>query len=227
MGLLDQACCYLSGAMEFVEDNGVSWRRYIIHRCWEEGLQIDFIDPTDKPAGEDIMIDENKAIQENFQKNGRFKELQNIVKSYRHWDLRFCDNADFQITMINTKVPQWGTANEVFCNEADRKPAFFICEDSLYKLPRWLFGVIDKIEDDDPQEVLKKINVYQSVDHVIEELKLLDSGKKPLSKKWVLVRKNIEMRRAQFLQRYKKPSKIKLEESKNKKKSKKDKKKRI
>ena len=201
MGLLDQACCYLSGAMEYVKDNGVAWRRYIIERCWKEGLQIDFIDPTDKPGGEDVMIDENKAIQEEYQKNGRFRELQKIVKEYRHYDLRFCDNADFQITMINPAVPQWGTANEVYANEQDQKPAFFICEGSLYNLPRWLYGVIDNIEDDDPQVVLEKINVYQTVDDVIEQLKLLNSGKKPLSKERILVRKEIERRRQQFMRR--------------------------
>lgn len=202
MGLLDQACCYLSGAMEYVKDNGVAWRRHIIERCWQEGLQIDFIDPTDKPCGEDIVIDENKAIQEDFQKNGRFRELQKIVKSYRHYDLRSCDNADFQITMINHTVPQWGTANEVYWNEQDQKPAFFICEGSLYKLPRWLFAVIEDIEDDDPAVVLEKINVYQTIEDVVNRLKLLDSGKMPLSKEWILVRKEIEKRRKGYMKRF-------------------------
>jgi len=195
-GKLDGACGYLSGPMEFVADHGVEWRRKFIKLIREAGLDIDLIDPTDKPGGEDIKIGENKAVQEQLQRDGRFRELQEYVHEYRRYDLRFVDISDFLVTVVDPRVPQWGTGNEVYLGEGQHKPNFFICENSLYNLPRWLFDVIDKIETDDPEEAIKQSNVYQSVEDVVAELVALNSGQKPLSDEWVLVRKDIERRRS-------------------------------
>ena len=157
MGKLDGAVCYLSGAMEYVADNGVEWRREFIKQCLIKDLYIDFVDPTDKPGGEDVMIDENKAVQEELQRTGRFRELQEKVHKYRRYDLGFTDQMDFMVTMINPEIPQWGTANEVYVGEDHHRPNFFICEETLYTLPRWLFGVIDDIQSDDPEEAVAHI----------------------------------------------------------------------
>lgn len=194
-GKLAGACGYLSGPMEFVADHGVEWRRKFIRLTEEAGLDIDLIDPTDKPGGKDIKIGENKADQERLQKNGQFRELQEYVEGYRRPDLRFTDISDFIVAVVDPRVPQWGTSNEVYVSEAQHKPAFFICDGTLYNLPRWLFGVIDEITEDDPQKAIEQSNVFQSVEDVVAELIALDSGQKPLSNEWVLVRKDIERRR--------------------------------
>lgn len=196
-GNLDGALGYLSGPMEFVSDHGVEWRRKFIRLIRDAGLDIDLIDPTDKPGGENVNIGENKAIQVELQQEGRFRELQEYVHEYRRYDLRFVDISDFLVTVIDPRVPQWGTGNEVYVGEMQHKPNFFICEGGLHNLPRWLFDVIDKIESDNPEEAMKTCNVYESVEEVVKELILLNEGVKPLSKEWVLVRKDIEARRAQ------------------------------
>jgi hypothetical protein len=188
-GRLEGACAYLSGAMEYVADHGIGWRRRFIELTHEAGLNLDFIDPTDKPGGEDIKIGENKAEQERLQKEGRWQELKEYVDSYRHFDLRFVDLSDVLIVNVNPGVPQWGTANEVYDAEDQRKPMFFICEGGLYKLPRWLFGVIEF-------DKKGRSNVYETLEEVVRELQLLDSGMVPLSKKWVLVRRELERVRA-------------------------------
>ena len=198
MGKLDGAVVYLSGAMEYVADNGVEWRREFIKLCLLSDLYIDFIDPTDKPGGQDIMVDENKAIQEEYQRTGQFKKLQNVVHQYRRYDLAFTDQMDFMVTMINPKIPQWGTANEVYVGENHHRPNFFICAETLYTLPRWLYGVIDDIESDDPEQAIAESNVYQDIESVVAELVKLDRGEKPLSSEWVLVRKHIEERRQRY-----------------------------
>lgn len=195
MGKLDGALGYLSGPMEYVADHGVEWRRKFLKLAKEAKLNIDMIDPTDKPGDEEMKIGENKTIQVDLQSSGQFKELQKYVRNYRRFDLRFVDYSDFLVTVIDPSVPQWGTSNEVYFAEMQHKPNFFICDGSLYNLPRWLFDVIDKIKSDDPVKAMKKCNVFQSVEDVIEQLVKLNSGQKKLNEKWVLVRKDIERRR--------------------------------
>ena len=193
MGKLDGACGYLSGAMEFVADHGVEWRRKFIKLINQSGLKIDLIDPTDKPGG--IKIGENKSHQEMLQKQGRWKELQEYVGDYRRADLRYTDNSDFLVVVVDPRVPQWGTSNEVYEAERQHKPMFFICDGGLANLPRWLFDVIDL--DEGTGHYRKHCNVFQTVEEVVEHLMALDNGSIPLSKKWVLVRKDLEQRRNQ------------------------------
>lgn len=188
MGKLDCACGYLSGPMEFVADHGVEWRRKFIQLCRERQLNIDLIDPTNKPGGHEMSMVENRNYQETLQKAGRWKELRNYVHQYRRYDLRYVDNSDFIVAVIDRSVPQWGTSDELYTAEDQHKPMFFICEGGLYKLPRWLFDVIDLNEDG-------TTNVYESVEAVVDELVALDEGIKPMSDKWVLVRKYIESNR--------------------------------
>ena len=189
MGKLDGACGYLSGPMDFVKDHGVKWRREFIRLVDQVGLNIDLIDPTDKPGGENVQIGENKAYQQKLQEMGWFKTLQEYVHHYRRFDLRYVDNSDFLVAVVDSTVPQWGTSNEVYVAETAHHPRFFVCDGGLRNLPRWLFDVIDDIREDNTS------NVYQSIEEVVVELVALDNGVKPLSDEWVLIRKDIEERR--------------------------------
>jgi hypothetical protein len=195
MGKLDGACGYLSGPMEAVADHGVEWRRKFVKLIDESELNIDLIDPTNKPGGIDVKIGENKAHQETLQREGRWNELRRYVKAYRRYDLRFVDISDFLVVVVNPAVPQWGTANEVYTAEQQHKPMFFICDGGMANLPRWLFDVVDL--DDASRN--KQCNVFQSVEEVIERLIHLDSGKYPLNDEWVLIRKNLENQRLESI----------------------------
>ena len=193
-GKLNGACGYLSGPMEFVADHGVEWRRKFINLVNEAGLDIDFIDPTNKPGGEEIKIGENKDLQVQLQKSGQFNDLQKYVHSYRRYDLRFVDLSDFLVVVVDPRVPQWGTSNEVYFCEMQHKPMFFICEGGLHNLPRWLFDVVE-IGDNGQHTPEKRCNVFESVEDVVNELVLLDNGTIPLNDEWVLIRRYIEMAR--------------------------------
>lgn len=190
-GKLDGACCYLSGPMEFAADHGVEWRRKFVRLIKEADLKIDCIDPTNKPGGSFVGNDEDKDYQVRLQREGRWIELQNYVSKYRRADLRFVDLSDFLVAVIDPRVPQWGTSNEVYEAERQHKPTFFIIEGGLEKLPRWLFDVIDL------DNFMKgtRCNVFECVEQVVEELKLLDGGQLHMSDEWVLVRKHIEFSR--------------------------------
>ena len=191
MGKLDAACCYLSGAMEFVSDHGVGWRRKMTEIVRSSDLQIDLVDPTNKPGGETYRIGEDKETQVRLQQEGRFNELRDYVHRYRRFDLRFVDLCDFLVVAVDPTVPQWGTANEVYFGELQHKPMFFINPGGLSDLPRWLFDIVD-IGDNGRHSVKERCNVFTSVEEVVEELILLDSGAIPMSDEWVLIRQFIE-----------------------------------
>lgn len=195
MGKLDGACGYLSGPMEFVADHGVEWRRKFIRLVEEAGLDIDLIDPTDKPGGRDVKIGENQAYQKRLQETGQWKALQEYVHKYRRFDLRFTDNADFLVAVIDPTIPQWGTSNEVYVAEIRHIPIFFVIDGGLRNLPRWLFDVIDDIKSDDPIKALAESNVYETIEAVIQKLIALDKGSEPMNDEWVLMRRAIEDRR--------------------------------
>ncbi len=194
-GLLDGTWGYLSGPMEAVSDNGVEWRRKFIELVDDAGLAIDLIDPTDKPLDDESMIGENKALQIELQRQGRFLELRELVSDYRRQDLRYVDHSNFVVVLVNPDVHMCGTYDELFFAESQHKPLFFIVEGGLYRLPRWLFDVVDL---DDPRKGTK-CNVYENVEGVVEELKRLDSGEVPFTKKWVLIRKALEKKRQRRL----------------------------
>lgn len=134
VGKLSNACAYLSGPMEFVADHGVGWRRKFIEMIEKANLNIDCIDPTNKPGDEDMKIGENKEFQIKLQSEGKFLQLQSYVKAFRRYDLRFVDISDFLVAVIDPTIPQWGTSNEIYEAERQHKPIFFIIEGGLSKV---------------------------------------------------------------------------------------------
>jgi len=187
-GKLDESLCYLSGPMEYAKDNGVIWRRKFIKLCQQKGLQIKFIDPTNKPGKEDSLIEEDKKTQIELQETGQFLKLKQYVSAYRRADLRFVDISDFLVALVDPNVHMCGTYNEIFTAEQQHKPIFFVCEGGLKKLPRWLFGVIDL----DDVSKNKRCNVFENFEQVIEELEKINNGTLEMSHEWVLIRKYLE-----------------------------------
>lgn len=187
-GKLDRAWCYLSGPMEYVADHGIEWRRKFIERTWNLGLNIDFIDPTNKPGGDEMKVGEDKSVQAKLQQEGKFLQLREYVADYRRYDLRYVDLSDFLVAVIDPQVHMCGTYNEIFFAEAQHKPMFFICDGGLSKLPRWLFDVVD-LED---HKKGTRCNVFEDINALVSELKLYDTGAIKMSKKWVLIRKHME-----------------------------------
>jgi hypothetical protein len=192
-GKLNGACCYLSGPMEYASDNGEGWRRNFIQLARENSLQIDFIDPTNKPGEGAVKTGEEKGYQVRLQEEGRYLELRDYVSKYRRFDLRFVDLSDFLVAVIDPKIHMCGTYDEIFTAERQHKPTFFICEGGLKKLPRWLFDVVDL---EDPKKGTR-CNVFETLEDVIDELISLDMGFLPMSSEWVLIRKHLEKVRNQ------------------------------
>lgn len=190
MGKLDNAVGYLSGAMEMVSDHGVGWRRKFIDLSKNANLNIDYIDPTNKPSNSENKIGEDKNYQNSLKKEGKWKELKEYVSQYRRLDLRYTDISDFLIAAIVPGIAQYGTSNEIYVAEEQHKPIFFYCEEGLYNFPNWLFPLI-KFNDNKP------INIFQKLEDIIQKLCDLNDGKEKIGDEWVLVRKFIEENRSQ------------------------------
>ena len=133
-----------------------------------------------------MQIEEDKTHQQQLQDSGKFDELREYVKEYRHYDLRFVDISDFLIVVVDPTIPQWGTANEVYEAESEQKPRFVIIEGGMKKLPRWLFGVFESKD------------VFESLEALIEHLVKLDRGEIALDRRWVLVRKHLQEQRSRY-----------------------------
>lgn len=186
---LEDAWVYLSGGMNYVEDEGVAWRREFIYLSHKYNLNLLCLDPTDKPLNHygDNSVKEEKEYQKRLKETKQWKTLKNYVSLYRREDLRYVDLSDFVVVHIDPTVPQWGTADETYFAESQHKPRFFICEGGLKNLPTWLFDVIDV---DDPSEGTR-CNVFESAKEVIQELVKYNSGELKMGDKWLLLRKNI------------------------------------
>ncbi len=186
MGKLDEATAYLSGSMEYAQDHGIAWRRNFINLSNEAGLNIHYIDPTNKPGGKDVKMGEDKTFQQQLQDAGEFEELAKYVAHYRRYDMRFVDISDFLVASITPSIPQWGTADEIYLAESQHKPMFAIISGGLYKLPRWLFDVFDANY------------IFENEQQVIDRLVQLDQGNLELDDRWVLVRKHIRLQQEEY-----------------------------
>jgi nucleoside 2-deoxyribosyltransferase len=183
--------------MECVADHGIEWRRKFIRLVEEADLKIDCIDPTNKPGGDNMRIGENKEFQAQLQRDGKWAELKHYVHQYRRADLRFVDYSDFLVAVIDPRVPQWGTSNEIYEAERQHKPMFFVVDGGLKNLPRWLFDVID-LDGEVKGNMWTVGNVFESIEAVVKRLQLLDQGIMELTDEWVLVRRHIEESRKQL-----------------------------
>lgn len=191
MGILRGSICYLSGAIEYAPDHGVSWRQDFIQKAKAAKLGILCLDPTNKPEieGWDSILKghlrEDQQYQQQLQGNGEFKELQRYVSGYRRLDLRLVDYSDFLVVAVNPTIPQWGTANEVYMAESQHKPIFFVGPSGEI-FPRWLFDILDITEEDYIR------NLFLSVDHLIEHLCKINNGEIKINDEWVLIRQALE-----------------------------------
>lgn len=171
---LDGAIVYLAGPIQFAKDDGVNWRNELKSKL---GDYLRVIDPCDKPEDKTLDVQEEKRHAKEMKKLGDYKALQDFVRKYRHLDLRYVDISDFIVALIDTDIHLCGTYDEIFNAERQRKPIIFIAANGKQRLPDWLFAFAD-LE-----------YIVESVDECVDLIEKINSGVKPLNKKWVLARK--------------------------------------
>lgn len=177
MGKLDEAIVYLSGAIDRADDLGKGWRKELISKVSHLNMQI--IDPCNKPASFVHEVTGDIRTVTVMRSNKQWEELQQFVKKFRREDLRFTDVSDFLIVYIDPDVPSYGTLDELFTAEDQKKPCLCIIKGGIEKLPTWLFGVF-KLEE-----------IFSTVDECIDHLNKINCGEIFMDRRWVIFRKQL------------------------------------
>lgn len=174
MNLLKKTKTYLVGHMQY--HNGSGWRQYV--RSQLDPLNITVFDPYDKPfikdveEGDDVRI----KLKDNLL-NGRYDEVQKVMKEIRIYDLNLVDRSDFIIAHIIPDVASWGSAEELVTANRAKKPIFLSIEGGKSKCPLWILGMI-------PHKY-----IYNNIEEILITLKMIDKGELSIdSNRWRLLR---------------------------------------
>ena len=140
MNRLRGLACYLSGAIDFVEDKGAKWRDDITPFLEDKNIKV-FNPLKHSFYGTQDLDTEKRPRMEKLLEEGRFDELRVEVKDLNHWDLRAVDLSSFLI--VNYPIPPCtcGTHEEIFKANTQVKPVLLmIGEGKRREAPKWLYG---------------------------------------------------------------------------------------
>lgn len=132
---------YLIGAMDRVKDGGTSWRNMITPILNKLGVIV--FDPCKKPTfGAGIEDDKIRAEINKLKLEGKFDEVNKLVRPTRVIDLRMVDISDFIVCNIDMSIHACGTYEELFLANREKKPILVHCEQGKAACSNWLFGTI-------------------------------------------------------------------------------------
>ncbi len=178
--ILNESLCYLIGAIDQSCDLGSGWRKRFIDLCKSTGLNIKFLDPTNKVTGLQNESQEEHDLIIRLKEQQKWDELSNVMSQIVREDHRSVDLSDFVVFYLDPSVHTCGSYFELQSAFTEKKPYFIIVEGGKENVPAWLFGICDHDQ------------FFGSIESVVEELALLNSGHTPLSRRWVLFRKQIK-----------------------------------
>ena len=178
--ILSESLCYLIGAIDNSNDLGCGWRTRLIDLCKSSGLEIKFLDPTNKVTGLKSESKEEHNLIMRLKSEQKWDELRSFMKRIVREDHRSVDLSDFVVVYLDPSVHTCGSYFELQSAFTEKKPYFIIVQGGKKNVPAWLFGICDYD------------CFYSSVEEVVEELVLLNRGTTELSDKWVLFREQIK-----------------------------------
>ncbi len=140
MNRLQHTRCYLAGAMEKDETNGIEWRRQIQKDLGNLG--VTWLDPTNKPC--DIACETKDTQGELLQlrKVHEYDKVREKMKLIRCVDLRMTDISDFIVVNIHPDIPTAGTHEEIANANRQKKPIIVRVAGGKNKTPLWLLGML-------------------------------------------------------------------------------------
>lgn len=141
----DHFLIYLSGAMQYAEDDGAVWRKEVVQKLQDElGIKRDnIIDPCNKPLTNLFKQDLDAVNLERLdylKKLGNWEEVEEIAKATIHLDLRFVDKADIIYAHVDPTVFTAGTIDEIITARTQKKPVILVVPGGLKNCPYWLLG---------------------------------------------------------------------------------------
>ena len=164
MSVLLKTKTYLIGPMQYAEDSGTQWRKYISGEL--NTLGITCYDPTIPMFTDDLDEVNSKSTRLQMMKDGNYDEVASQMKRVRTHDLSLVDRTDFIYCYIDPKIPSLGTDEEFVTANRMKKPIFVVVEGGKKNSPLWLMGqiphkyifdyhelAIDKIKQIDNNEI--------------------------------------------------------------------------
>ena len=168
-GVLYKAKVYLFGNLQDISaEEAISWRKYFQDQV--KGMGMVCLNPLEK-----VFRNFNKEGKD-FQRRmfdllevGDLETVHQEMKAVRRRDLAQIDFSNCLVGVLNTEVRTFGVIEELSLGERSQKPIYLVVKPSIKKVPLWIAGMI------------KPSCLYSSLDDVINELRLIDSGDKEVS----------------------------------------------
>jgi hypothetical protein len=120
MNYLNGKACYLAGAMQACQDNGIGWRAEIVPKLEKFGLTV--FDPTNKVLHSASEIGENKQNFRSLIQQEKWNELKAAFEPVMRYDLRCVDKSDFLVIAYEPAYHTIGTVHELVTANIQRKP---------------------------------------------------------------------------------------------------------
>lgn len=174
MGYLDGLKIFLSGGIDRVHDDGITWRKEIKKQCSE--LPFVFLDPTEKPeevGGHEVGLEKYKINK--MMRDKKWEEASKWSREVRHVDLRMVDRSDLYIVYIDVDSHVCGTYNELFEAERQQKPLFAIMKPpyTKWEIPAWLISIFREDE------------VFHSINECVDHLRKIHEGEIEIDSRWL------------------------------------------
>jgi len=122
---------YLAGPMEFVEDEGLAWRRKFSRALKKVGVKC--IIPNDEEKQIKKRVDMAKLKKTDLRKYVK------IIREFIRMDLEFIDNVDMLIVKWEGEVSA-GTMGEVTYAYKIGKPNYLVTSVPLQDVPGWFLA---------------------------------------------------------------------------------------
>jgi nucleoside 2-deoxyribosyltransferase len=128
--------CYLSGPIEFENQDGINWRDEP-KRILTDRFGINVFDPHGDPKQQWVPELHRARIEK------RYDDMAKIARKFVRKDLAMVDRADFLIAYLPHKVPTTGTHHEIINSNNAKKPTLLVTNSGdLGYIPVWYFGFI-------------------------------------------------------------------------------------
>lgn len=175
MNLLKKTKVYLIGSMQN-DAHGNDWRLKATKEL--EKMKIKVFNPYFKPFINEIKEDEEaRAELKEWLAKGDFHRVSKRMKAVRADDLRLCDLSDFFIACIDPVIASYGSCEEIYTANREKKPLFIVVKGGKKQTPLWLLGMI-------PDHYF-----YDSLDDALEMIRKIDNGEVEIdSGRWRLLK---------------------------------------
>ena len=147
--------CYEVGPIDRVDDRGGPWRDEISEFLFS--LDVGVINPLKKGLDWGLESEESRQWRadsllkaETLNSQGHIYDSNKICDSVSDQmkdivasDLRSVDKSDFIVAYIDLDIHTAGSYSEITHAALQRKPVIICCKQGKYKVPMWLYGLLN------------------------------------------------------------------------------------